>query len=196
MSQPPTTDLIALRDDELLTLVQRRHEPALGAIYDRYGRVIYTIALRITGSRETAEEVVQDVFQNIWQAAGTFQPGIAQPSSWIFGIARHRAIDATRSKRERARTREQNLDDAAPFVAPVDLERDVTQSLMRDAIRQALAELPSNQRQAVEMAYYGDLTRAESADRLGEPLGTVKTRLRLGLAKLRDLLRTFEDDVS
>ncbi len=194
MSQTTTNDLVDLRDDELLTLVQQRHEPALGAIYDRYGRVIYTIALRITGSRETAEEVVQDVFQNIWQAAGTFQPGIAQPSSWIFGIARHRAIDATRSKRERARTREQNLEDTAPFVASSDPERDVGQLLLRDAVRKALAELPINQRQAVELAYYGDLTRAEIADRLGEPLGTVKTRLRLGLAKLRDLLRAFEED--
>jgi len=194
VSQTTTNDLVDLRDDELLTLVQQRHEPALGAIYDRYGRVIYTIALRITGSRETAEEVVQDVFQNIWQAAGTFQPGIAQPSSWIFGIARHRAIDATRSKRERARTREQNLEDTAPFVASSDPERDVGQLLLRDAVRKALAELPINQRQAVELAYYGDLTRAEIADRLGEPLGTVKTRLRLGLAKLRDLLRAFEED--
>jgi RNA polymerase sigma-70 factor (ECF subfamily) len=194
VSQTTTNDLVALRDDELLALVQQRHEPALGAIYDRYGRVIYTIALRITGSRETAEEVVQDVFQNIWQAAGTFQPGIAQASSWIFGIARHRAIDATRSKRERARTREQNLDDTAPFVAPSDPERDVGRLLLRDAVLKAMAELPISQRQAVELAYYGDLTRAEIADRLGEPLGTVKTRLRLGLAKLRDLLRAFEED--
>lgn len=197
MSKPATTaaDFASLRDDELLTLVQRRHEPALGVIYDRYGRLIYTIALRITGDRQTAEEVVQDVLQNVWQAAGTFQPGIGQFSSWIFGITRHRAIDATRSKRERARTREQTLDAGAPFVAPGNIERDVDQSLLRDAVRLALAELPGNQRQAIELAYYGDLTRAEIAEQLGEPLGTVKTRLRLGLSKLRDLLRGLEDEV-
>ena len=175
-------------------MVLRRHEPALGAIYDRYGRLIYTIGLRITGDRLTAEEVVQDVFQNIWQAASTFQPGVGLFSSWIFGIARHRAIDAMRSKRERARTREQALDTNAPFVAPNDLERDVDQALLRNAVRLALAELPANQRQAIELAYYGDLTRAEIAEHLGEPLGTVKTRLRLGLSKLRDLLLGLEDE--
>lgn len=192
---PTAAELVSLRDEEILSLVQRRHEAALGVIYDRYGRLIYTIALRITGDRQTAEEVVQDVFQNVWQAAGTFQPGIGQFSSWLFGIARHRAIDATRSKRERARTREQTLDTSAPFVAPNDIERDVDQSLMRDAVRIALAELPANQRQTIELAYYGELTRAEIADQLGEPLGTVKTRLRLGLSKLRDLLRGLEDEV-
>src|SRR5919204_5725420 len=102
-----TEDLAAMRDEELLALVIRRQEQALGALYDRYGRLVYTIALRITGDRQTAEEVVQDVFQNVWQAAGSFEPGVGSFSSWLFGIARHRAIDATRSKRERARAREQ-----------------------------------------------------------------------------------------
>ena len=187
-------ELAALRDEELLALVVQRHEPALGQLYDRYGRLVYTIALRITGDRQTAEEVVQDVFQNVWQAAGSFRSGMGQFSSWLLGIARHRAIDATRSKRERARTREQALDTSFPMGDESDIERDVGQSLLRDAVRAALQELPANQRQAVEMAYYGDLTRAEIAERLGEPLGTVKTRLRLGLLKLRDLLRPFAEE--
>jgi RNA polymerase sigma-70 factor (ECF subfamily) len=186
-------DLTALRDEELLVLVIRRQESALGHLYDRYGRLVYTIALRITGDRQTAEEVVQDVFQNVWQAAGSFQAGVGQFSSWLLGITRHRAIDATRSKRERARTREQALDASFPISDESDIERDVTQSMLRDTVRAALQELPSNQRQAVEMAYYGDLTRAEIAQRLGEPLGTIKTRLRLGLLKLRDLLRQVEE---
>jgi RNA polymerase sigma-70 factor (ECF subfamily) len=186
-------DLTALRDEELLALVIRRQERALGQLYDRYGRLVYTIALRITGDRQTAEEVVQDVFQNVWQAAGSFQSGIGQFSSWLFGITRHRAIDATRSKRERARTREQALDTGLPMSDESDIERDVARSMLRDTVRAALRELPANQRQAVELAYYGDLTRAEIAERLGEPLGTVKTRLRLGLLKLRDLLRQVED---
>jgi RNA polymerase sigma-70 factor, ECF subfamily len=186
-------DLTALRDEELLELVIRRQERALGQLYDRYGRLVYTIALRITGDRQTTEEVVQDVFQNVWQAAGSFQPGIGQFSAWLLGITRHRAIDATRSKRERARTREQALDTSVPMSHESDIERDVARSLLRDTVRAALQELPSNQRQAVELAYYGDLTRAEIAEQLGEPLGTVKTRLRLGLLKLRDLLRQVED---
>ena len=99
----PTRDLSSLRDEELLELVLRRHDAALGEMYDRYGRLVYTIALRVTGDRETAEEVVQDVFQNVWQAAGGFQRGLGTFSGWLLGITRHRAIDATRSKRERAR---------------------------------------------------------------------------------------------
>ena len=186
-------DLTALRDEELLMLVIRRQERALGQLYDRYGRLVYTIALRITGDRQTAEEVVQDVFQNVWQAAGSYQAGVGQFSAWLLGITRHRAIDATRSKRERARTREQALDVGIPLSDESDIERDVARSLLRDTVRAALQELPTNQRQAVELAYYGDLTRAEIAERLGEPLGTVKTRLRLGLLKLRDLLRQIEE---
>ncbi|HJZ49368.1 MAG TPA: sigma-70 family RNA polymerase sigma factor [Roseiflexaceae bacterium] len=185
--------LAALRDDELLALVVQGQERALAQLYDRYNRLVYTIALRITGDRQTAEEVVQDVFQNVWQAAGSFQSGIAQFSSWLLGITRHRAIDATRSKRERARMREQALDAGIPMSGESDIERDVTQALLRDSVRAALQELPANQRQVVEMAYYGDLTRAQIAERLGEPLGTVKTRLRLGLLKLRELLRQVED---
>jgi RNA polymerase sigma-70 factor (ECF subfamily) len=188
-----TSELANLRDEELLALVLRRQEAALGAIYDRYGRLVYTVALRITGGRETAEEVVQDVFQNVWQAAGSFQPRAGPFVAWLLGITRHRAIDATRSKRERARTREQTLDLDAPASDDTSIERAAAQTLLREAVRAALDELPPNQRQAVELAYYGNLTRAEIAERLGEPLGTVKTRLRLGLLKLRDLLRPFEE---
>jgi RNA polymerase sigma-70 factor, ECF subfamily len=189
-----TAELADLRDEELLVLITRRHEAALGAVYDRYGRLVYTVALRVTGDRETAEEVVQDVFQNVWQAAGSFQPRVGAFSSWLLGITRHRAIDATRSKRERARAREQTLDFDMPIGPGGEIEREVGQTLLRDAVREALEGLPPSQRQAIELAYYGNLTRAEIADRLGEPLGTVKTRLRLGLLKLRDLLRPFEEE--
>jgi RNA polymerase sigma-70 factor (ECF subfamily) len=185
-------DLTNTTDEELMALVVRRQEAALGAIYDRYIRLVYAVALRITGDRETAEEVVQDVFQNVWQAAGSFQPGVGSFAAWLLGIARHRAIDATRSKRERARAREQTIDDFRPAAEESSLEREVDQRLLRDSVRTALDTLPANQRQAIELAYYGGLTRAEIAERLNEPLGTVKTRLRLGLLKLRDLLRQEE----
>jgi len=190
------TQQATVSDEELIALVQRRQEAALGAIYDRYIRLIYAIALRITGDRETAEEVVQDVFQNVWQAAGSFQPGVGSLSAWLMSIARHRAIDATRSKRERARAREQTLDDLQPRGDDSNLDREVAQRMLRDTVRQALDTLPSSQRQAIELAYYGGLTRAEIAERLNEPLGTVKTRLRLGLVKLRDLLRHEQEEHS
>ena len=181
--------LDALRDDELMALIARRQEPALGAIYDRYGRLVYVVALRITGDRLTAEEVVQDVFQNIWQSAAGFQASSGAFSSWLLGITRHRAIDAMRSRRERARSREQELtlEIGGPSTAETP-EDEVGRRLLREQIRAALAELPSSQRQAVELAYFGGLTRSEIAESLGEPLGTIKTRLRLGLLKLRDLL--------
>jgi RNA polymerase sigma-70 factor (ECF subfamily) len=186
-------DLASLRDEDLLALITRRSEPALGAVYDRYGALVYTIALRITGDRQTAEEVVQDVFQSVWQTSAGFQPGLGNCASWLVGITRHRAIDVIRSKRERARTREQTIThdnfvdvDANPDTAVVQMD-------LRDAVKKALTTLPTSQRQAVELAYYGGLTRVEIAERLGEPIGTVKTRLRLGLIKLRDLLRPFAD---
>jgi RNA polymerase sigma-70 factor, ECF subfamily len=184
--------LDTLRDEELMALVIRRHESALGAIYDRYGRVVYAIALRITGDRLTAEEVVQDVFQNVWQTSATFQPDLGSFSSWIMGIARHRAIDATRSKRERSRSREQPIEVDWDIAGESNVDRTVIQGELREEVQRALSTLPTNQRQTIELAYYGGLTRAEIATRLGEPLGTIKTRMRLGLLKLRDLLRPLE----
>jgi RNA polymerase sigma-70 factor, ECF subfamily len=187
-------DLAQLSDETLAALVLRRNEAALGAIYDRYGSLVYAIALRVTGDRQTAEEVVQDVFQSVWTTTATFRPELGRFSPWISGVARHRAIDAVRSKRERARTREQTIEAMVLFDPKGGPEDEASQTVLRDAVRAALDELPQNQRQAVEMAYYGGLTRVEIAERLGEPVGTVKTRLRLGLVKLRDLLRAFADD--
>jgi RNA polymerase sigma-70 factor, ECF subfamily len=189
----PSADLTALRDEELVQLLVRRDERALGVLYDRYIRLIYAVALRVTGSRETAEEVVQDVFQSVWQSAATFQVGRSTFPSWLLGITRHRAIDATRSKRERARMREHALDPLLPSDDDTSPERAAGHAALREAIREALGTLPNAQRQAIELAYYGGLTREEIANATGEPLGTVKTRLRLGLIKLRDLLRPISE---
>jgi RNA polymerase sigma-70 factor, ECF subfamily len=178
-------------DEELVRRVLRREEPALSAIYDRYGRLVYTIALRITGDREAAEEVMQDVFQAVWQGAGSFQPG-GSFAAWLTGIARHRAIDLTRSRRYRARARESALEayiGGGPTVgdAPADA------LVLRAVVRAALSELPPAQRQTIELAYYGGLTHVEIAGQLGEPIGTVKSRMRLGLTRLRDLLRAAQE---
>ena len=177
-------------DEELIARVCWREEPALGAIYDRYSRLIYTIALRIVGDREVAEEVVQDVFQAVWQSAGSFQPS-GNFSAWLIGIARHRAIDATRSRRHRARAREEQLDDER--VAGQGGTGEADMLMLRAVVRAALAELPASQRQAIELGYYGGLTHSEIAAQLGEPVGTVKSRMRLGLIKLRELLKTQEE---
>ena len=179
-------------DEELIARVRWREEPALATIYDRYSRLIYTIALRIVGDRESAEEVTQDVFQAVWQSAGSFQP-TGNFSAWLIGIARHRAIDATRSRRHRARAREELLDDerVAGYGGASDGYTDVL--MLRAVVRAALAELPASQRQAIELGYYGGLTHAEIAAQLGEPVGTVKSRMRMGLMKLRELLKTLDE---
>ncbi|WP_322821572.1 sigma-70 family RNA polymerase sigma factor [Chloroflexus sp.] len=194
-SQPPEdTGLRGLTDELLIDLIVQHEEAALGELYDRYASLVYAIALRITGDRQTAEEVMQDVFQNIWQTAGGFRRQAGAVAGWIIGISRHRAIDALRSKRERGRSRELTGIEATPHPSTSsDIEHDVEQRILREAVRAALADLPSTQRQAIEMAYYGGLTQAEIAERLGEPLGTIKTRLRLGLTKLRELLRMLAE---
>lgn len=183
----PTHDRAILRDEELLELIVRRDSEALGVLYDRYGRLVFAVALRITGDREIAEEVTQDVFHNAWLGAGGFRIGSGTCSAWLMGITRHRAIDATRSKRFRARAREDDLNVEFPSTNEDDPLYQVDQKMTREIIRSALNELPTNQRQAIELAYYGNMTGAEIAERLGEPLGTIKTRMRLGMQKLRSL---------
>lgn len=186
-------NLSTLRDEELLAMVARGDEGALGAVYDRFGGLVYTVALRVTGDRQTAEEVTQDVFQGVWQTAGSYQAGRGACAAWLVGIARHRAIDAIRSKRERARTREQTYDQGSFAETAGAPDPELTDLDLREAVRAALDSLPPAQRQAVELAFYGGLTRVEIAERLGEPIGTIKTRLRLGLLKLRDLLRPIAE---
>jgi RNA polymerase sigma-70 factor (ECF subfamily) len=182
-----------LRDDELLALIACGDEPALAILYDRYSGLVYTIAMRVTGDRQTAEEVMQDVFQGVWQTAGSYQTGRGACAAWLVGIARHRAIDATRSKRERARTREQTIERPGFAETTGAPDPELTDLDLREAVRTALDALPPAQRQAVELAFYSGLTRVEIAERLGEPLGTVKTRMRLGLLKLRDLLHALAE---
>jgi RNA polymerase sigma-70 factor (ECF subfamily) len=185
MDLPTPGEAAALRDEELLALIVRRDSAALGALYDRYGRLVFTIALRITGDRETAEEVTQDTFQSVWQSAAGFQASSGSFAAWLMGIARHRAIDATRSRRFRAREREEDLSFDLPTDDTNSPEKQADARMLRETVYAALRELPTAQRQAIELAYYGGLTRSEIAERLGEPLGTVKTRLRLGMQKLK-----------
>jgi len=179
-------------DEELIARVCWREELALQIIYDRYHRLVFTIALRMVGDRELAEEVVQDVFQAVWQSAGSFQPG-GSVSAWLIGITRHRAIDATRSRRFRSRAREDLLDDRRISSAASAAHSDTDILTLRAVMHAALAELPTAQRQAIELGYYGGLTHTEIAKQLGEPVGTIKSRMRLGLMKLRDLLKTAEE---
>lgn len=178
-------------DQELIAGVCRRDEPALGAIYDRYHRLVFAIALRITGEQTCAEEVVQDVFHAVWRSAGSFQAG-ASLAAWLVGIARHRAIDVTRAQSFRARAREAVLDDAGLGAHGSATDGYVAGLLQRQVVHAALGKISPVQREAIELAYYGGLTESEIAARLGIPLGTVKSRMRGGLLRLRELLRARE----
>ncbi len=159
-------DLSLLRDEDLLTLIAAGDDQALGVLYDRYVRLVFSISLRITGDRLSAEEVVQDVFQIVWQHAKTFRPSAGAVGGWLTGITRHRAIDEIRSRQHKARDREISAEDAPAdaMVVRDNLAQDV---VVHEDIKAALAELPAAQRQAIELAYYGGLTCNEIAASVG-----------------------------
>jgi RNA polymerase sigma-70 factor (ECF subfamily) len=183
-------------DEMLLALISSHDESALSHLYERYARLLYSIALRITNDRAAAEEVLQDVFHSVWLRATTFRPTAGSVSSWLSGIARNRAIDEVRSRWHRTRELESPLDHLPDFSGAV--ERGLEQfAILRTDLRNALSTLPLLQRQAIELAYFGGFSSTEIAARLDEPVGTIKGRLRLGMEKLREALRTYmsgEDD--
>lgn len=171
-------------------LVQRMangDERALGELYDRHGRLMYTLAYAIVGERADAEEVVADTFNQAWRAAMAFDLQRGTVGSWLTTIARTRALDLVRARGRRSRA----LERAAAFVDNGPLEaadKDVERAEARDRVTRVLASLPAAQRRAIEMAYFGGLSQSEIATQLGEPLGTIKTRIRDGMAKLREQL--------
>ena len=156
---------------------------ALDLLYARYGNAAFSLAYRITLNRETAEEVVQASFFAAWRGAATFRPERGAARSWLLGIIHHRAIDEVRGRTARGQT--VPLDEQLPIASKDDVWPAVEQTLDREEIRRALASLPQEQRESIELAYFGGLTYPEIASRLGVPLGTIKSRLRLGLEKLR-----------
>lgn len=159
------------------------------ALYDRHARPLYSLILRILADQTEAEDVLQEVFAQAFRQASRYDPSRGAVAAWLLTMARSRAIDRLRSRRTRveARTREvEALDDMAdvrPDAASVMLDEEQSRLL-----RQALSDLPLLQRIAIELAYYEGLSHTEIAERLEQPLGTVKTRIRLGLLKLRDVL--------
>ena len=187
-----TLALVPPSDEALLIGVQQRDENALGALYDRYHRLLFTIALRITADRTAAEEVLQDVFQAVWQAGHSFKMG-GLVSVWLVSIARHRAIDVTRRRNFRARSGDVSLGDTQLGGHSDTTEEQVLARMEREIVQRALAELPTVQRQAIELAYYGGWSRSAIAARLGQPVGTVKTRIRLGLLKLHEVMKDFHE---
>lgn len=179
-----------LDDETLLRLAARSEPDALGALYDRYSRLVYGLALHVTGDPPLAEEITQDVFLRVWQHAAEYRPGQGKLSGWLAGITRHRAIDVYRHHQTDAQAHSHPWDDLPQFDPPdsQNIEQEADQRLDSRRVRQALAALPTEQRQALALAYFRGYTQEEIAQALEQPLGTVKTRIRLGMQKLRSLL--------
>ena len=175
-------------DDQLISALRQGEGWAMTALYDRYARLVFSLSLRILNDRSAAEEAAQEVFVKVWKRAKDYDAARGKFSSWLSGIAHNHAIDELR--RRRVRPSASDDEDAMAEVvsndlAPLDL---ALQSLEHQRIVDALQAIPAEQRKPIEMAYFEGYTQQEISDRLREPLGTIKTRMRLGMQKLKGLL--------
>jgi RNA polymerase sigma factor (sigma-70 family) len=173
-----------LSDEALLAAVARSDEAALAELYDRFGRMAYGLALRVLRDPALAEDAVQDAFLNVWRSAAGFRADRAKASTWVLTFVHRRAVDLVR-REERRRT---EPEEAAPVPAGPGADEDAERRSKREVVQVALRRLPPEQREAIELAYYGGYTQSELAERLGEPLGTIKSRVFTGLQRLRALL--------
>ena len=181
-------DLAHLSDEALLALLARRDEVALGELYDRFGRSAYGLALRVLRDDKLAEDAVQEAFLSAWRIAGSYRPERGKASTWVLTLVHRRAVDLVR-REERRR--------AEPLEGVAHASGDATDEeaflrFQRERVQAALRQLPDPQREALELAYYGGFTQSELAERLGQPIGTIKSRMFGGLNRLRELLGESE----
>jgi RNA polymerase sigma-70 factor, ECF subfamily len=180
--QVVTSDIAALR------AVASGDEEALASLYDRYRLILFGLILRILHSRDDAEDVLQELFLQVWKRATDFDPTRGKPFTWLVTMARSRAIDRLRAQASRDRLATEVAHTVSDESGSSDAAEDALRSEQREIVGKALAALPEEQKRALLLAYFEGLTQAEIAERLGTPLGTVKTRMRSGMTKLRDLL--------
>lgn len=175
-------------DEELIAAVARRDSSAVVTLYDRYGRLAFALAYRILDDATLAEETVQDAFLQVWRRANTFDPSRGgNVRAWLLTVVHNRAIDARRRYIDR-RPRPVPLENVEAVLSVPDVWREVSARLTRDEVRSAVELLPTEQRQAIELAFFEGLTHQEISQRINVPLGTVKGRLRLGLKKMHATL--------
>jgi RNA polymerase sigma-70 factor, ECF subfamily len=185
-------DLSALADEELASRVLKSDSAALEQLYDRYVRQCFGLAVRIVGDGALAEEIVQEVFLKLWTQPASYTQSRGRFVSWLLSLVHHRSIDELR---RRSRT-ETPLDGRAGGALELKADPEpepgeqVSLSELREGVRSALAQLPANQREPIELAFFRGLTHTQIAELLGQPLGTVKTRIRLGMSAMRETLRT------
>jgi RNA polymerase sigma-70 factor (ECF subfamily) len=166
-------------DTALVSAIRGGDQSAMAALYDRYSSIVYSVALRVLGDTGAAEDVQQDVFMQLWRNPGAFDASRGNLGAWLAVIARNRAIDAIRKRKP-----EDDVEDVVLSVVP-DMAAEADRARIAVKVREVLAALPAAQRAALEMAYYEGLTHTEIAAKTGEPLGTIKTRIRAGLIALR-----------
>ena len=173
-------------DVQLIHAISRADEQALALLYDRYRLILFGLVMRILNNREEAEDVLQEMFLQVWRRAADFDESRGKPFTWLVTLARSRAIDRLRSLAARERTNAASVRD--PTEAVSNAVDDALRSEQRGVVSRALSQLPDEQKVALILAYFEGLTQSEIAARLGAPLGTVKTRMRSGMIKLRELL--------
>jgi RNA polymerase sigma-70 factor (ECF subfamily) len=187
---PPQTADFSLSNQQLAAFIKSiatGNEGALKSLYDATNRLLYGLVLRSLGEADSAEEVLLDVYKQVWRKAASYDQERGNPWAWLTTIARSRAIDRLRSDWQ-GRQRTAALDTAREVAVAGDVERNAASSEMRRVILKALESLPREQREVIDLAYYGGLSQSEIAQKIGQPLGTVKTRSRLALMKLREML--------
>lgn len=181
-------------DQDLIEQVKKGDKTAFKQIYSRFSQVTYNLALRILKDKEDAEEVVQEIFLQIWNKAYSYDPSRGAVSTWVVNIARSRSIDKLRT----VGYRNKNVEiDEQKVNSNVDLSRTIEdRDESKQVIRKALNSLPEKQRAAIELVYFGGLTHIEAAEKLEEPVGTIKTRIRLGVMKLKDKIMPYIEDLN
>jgi RNA polymerase sigma-70 factor (ECF subfamily) len=182
-------DLAHLSDEAVVALAARSDETALAELYDRFGRAAYGLALRMLRDRSLAEDAVQEGFLAVWRNASRFVPERAKASTWILTLVHRRAVDIVR-REERRRADALEL---APELVTEAADESAWLRFERERVQGALKQLSDPQREALELAYYGGFTQAELAERLGQPIGTIKSRMFSGLSRLREVLGETEE---
>jgi len=172
-----------LADDDLISLVQTGDAEAFATLYDRHSRAAFSLAYRMMGERQAAEDLAQEAFLKVWRGAGSYRGGRGSVRTWILSIVHNRGVDLLRSMATRRRTQDK-IEASAPKSEPSEAFTETWRNSQRDQVRKALNTLPQEQLKILELAYFSGYTHVEIAELLGVPLGTVKGRMRLGLKKL------------
>lgn len=191
----PSADYARYDDEKLIGLITQQQEGALAQLYDRYNRLVFSLALAIINDRAVAEEITLDVFMRVWQKADSYRSDQAKVSTWLTHIARHHAIDVLRRQSVRADQYSVDWDETIPNHQSTENnpQDSAEQAQQRERVQAALDHLPQDQKQVLMLAYFNGYSHSQIADMLQQPLGTIKTRLRLAMQKLRDFLHEEQE---